>query len=436
MRWNLWGSKVSEASMLDEESGGIGGQESLMGMTWSPRLETNFFLGFSRLVAFLHSWRGPHVKLRTWHCAQCQCCMRLLFSPKLSMGRGRQSWARQAAQGVHTDLCKGQAWYWGLPVAAVMSTTCSLSSLHHAWDLCTGNSHGPPPRHISCQKDFLWISFRGMAAPSPLRLGMIWFGALQVAHEGSWAWKRNILLYHISLSPVWVFGCHGSSKLWLFPIAKRLESGMRWRAQRAKNAAEDWQESGAGERCWWAHGWHWLSPLGLGKYFANCCCLWWFEYWSAPTSESEQGQCPGWHQALGSCMLCQVRVKPGTALRSEILSISILLAPTPSQEFVAGVGIFWTKQSEVNGVFRKPRALHSYGHILSEVNLIQGVYIQNILKMSSSWTYLPILHFESSGEELHKMVFAFQPEMALFQLQVSNPADKSLGSPGRDGTRL
>lgn len=82
-------------------------------------------------------------------------------------------------------------------------------------------------------------------------------------------------------------------------------------------------------------------------------------------------------------MLCQVRVKPGTTLRSKILSVSILLAPIPSQEFVAGVRIFRTKQDEVNGVFRKPTALYSYRHILSEVNLIRGVYSQNILKMSS-----------------------------------------------------
>lgn len=34
------------------------------------------------------------------------------------------------------------------------------------------------------------------------------------------------------------------------------------------------------------------------------------------------------------------------------------------------------------------------------------------------------------------MGVTFQPEMALFQLQVSNLADKSLGALGRDGTRL
>lgn len=48
----------------------------------------------------------------------------------------------------------------------------------------------------------------------------------------------------------------------------------------------------------------------------------------------------------------------------------------------------------------------------------------------------PFLHFESGGEELHKMGVTFQPAMALFQLQVSNLADKSLGALGRDGTRL
>lgn len=50
--------------------------------------------------------------------------------------------------------------------------------------------------------------------------------------------------------------------------------------------------------------------------------------------------------------------------------------------------------------------------------------------MSSVWTYLPILGFEGSGEELHKMGFAFQPAMAVFQLQVSNPADKSWAHQG------
>lgn len=47
------------------------------------------------------------------------------------------------------------------------------------------------------------------------------------------------------------------------------------------------------------------------------------------------------------------------------------------------------KQDEVNRDFRKPTELASYSHILSEVNLIQGVYIQNILKTSSIWTCLP-----------------------------------------------
>lgn len=53
--------------------------------------------------------------------------------------------------------------------------------------------------------------------------------------------------------------------------------------------------------------------------------------------------------------------------------------------------------------FRKPTELASYSHVLSEVNLIQGVYIQNVLKTSSIWTYLPFFIFESGGEELHNM---------------------------------
>lgn len=139
---------------------------------------------------------------------------------------------------------------------------------------------------------------------------------------------------------------------------------------------------------------------------------------------------------LGSCMLCQVTLKPGTPPRSKILSVSILLAPTPSQEFMAGVRTFQTKQNKVNGSFRKPTALHSYRHILSEVNWIKGVYIQKSQKCPLFGPISIILNFESSGEELHKMGFAFRPAMALFMLQVCNPADKSLGSPGRDGTRL
>lgn len=91
------------------------------------------------------------------------------------------------------------------------------------------------------------------------------------------------------------------------------------------------------------------------------------------------------------------------------------------------------KQDEVNRDFRRLMELDSRSHILSEVNLIQRVYIfKKVLLLYLS----PILHFESGGGELHKMGFTFQPVMALFQLQVSNLADKSLGSLGKDGTRL
>lgn len=87
----------------------------------------------------------------------------------------------------------------------------------------------------------------------------------------------------------------------------------------------------------------------LGEVFCELLLPLVISDWSTPTSESEQGQCPGWHQALGNCVLCQVTDIPGIRLRSKILSVSILLAATPSQEFMAQVRIFQTKQNKVNG---------------------------------------------------------------------------------------
>lgn len=150
-----------------------------------------------------------------------------------------------------------------------------------------------------------------------------------------------------------------------------------------------------------------------------------------PASESEWGWCSRWHRVLRSCMPCQVRVKPATTLGSKIMPLSILLAPVCLE--ILWLGFLWMKQGEVYQDFRELMELDSYSHTLSEVNLIQGVSI--LTKVLHLYLSL-ILHFESGGEELHKTRVTFQPAMALFRLQVSNLADKSLGSLGRDGTRL
>lgn len=162
-----------------------------MGMTWSPSLGTSFFLGSFRLVTFLCRWRGPRVKLRSRHCAQCYHCMGLLFSPKREDGKGQAELSMAGClRSSHWPAQRANLVCAGALCGSGMSTTCSSSSLRHVWDLLTGSSvgHLPGKFHISCQQDFLWISFCRMAAPSPLHLGMIRFGALQVACEGSWAW--------------------------------------------------------------------------------------------------------------------------------------------------------------------------------------------------------------------------------------------------------
>lgn len=343
----------------------------------------------------------------------------------MSMGRGRQSWAWQAAWGAHPDPCKGRAW-------CLLGALCGSGHVHHLLLIISASCMGLALWKLSwviSQAYFMpagfpvdFLLWNGSTFPTALRNDMVW-------SSSSCLWRLMSLvtqyssLSHILLLPVWVFGCHGSSKLSLFPIAKRSESGMSRRAWRAKNAAEDWQVSGAGERRWWAHGWHCLSPLGLGKYFASCCCLWWFQTGVLPPlSQSRGGALAGirrWEAAC--CVRWQLYLGSLWGAKSCLLASCWHLLLLKSSWL--GWGFF--KQSKT-----KPTALHSYRHILNEVNLIQGVYIQNILKMSSGWTYLPILHFESHGEELHKMEFAFQPAMAVFQLQVSNLADKSWAHQG------
>lgn len=159
-----------------------------MGMTWSPSFRANFFLSSSSLVAFLCSWRGPHVQLRSWRYAQCHHCMRLLFSPKPEQREGQAELSTAGCLRSSYWPMQRQAW-------CMLGAACGSSSVYHLLliisESCMGLAHWKLPCAISqayfSQQDFLWISFCGMAAPSPLHLGIIWFGVLQVACENSWA---------------------------------------------------------------------------------------------------------------------------------------------------------------------------------------------------------------------------------------------------------
>lgn len=130
----VWEPNVSEASRLDMESDGLGGQESLVGVTWSPGLETNFFpgsSGSSRLLTFLWNWRGPHVKLKSFPLGpssmlSARWCMRLLSSSKAEPGKGQ---AVLSMAGCHGGLC------WPTEGASLLSAGSCLrqQSLAPTW---------------------------------------------------------------------------------------------------------------------------------------------------------------------------------------------------------------------------------------------------------------------------------------------------------------
>lgn len=122
-----------------------------MGMTQSPSLGANFFLGSSRLLTFLYSWRGPHVQLRS--CAMPPLYEVAFLSQTCAWGEaGRAEHGRLPEELILTHAKASLVHARGCLWQQSCLPTCSLSSLNHVWDLLTGSSCGPSPRHISASR--------------------------------------------------------------------------------------------------------------------------------------------------------------------------------------------------------------------------------------------------------------------------------------------
>jgi len=184
--------------MLVEESGGVGGQESFVGVTWSPGLETIFLLGCSgssRLVTFLWSWRGLHVKLKSialgpGSVLDVRRCMRLPSSPKPEPGKGQVVLSMAGCRGglcwpVEGPSLEGAGgWPWQQSLAPAWCWKTPLAP-YHLSIICLGLAHWETAcRSHSWQQDFPWISIRGMAAPCLLHCRTLRFWVHQIARDG------------------------------------------------------------------------------------------------------------------------------------------------------------------------------------------------------------------------------------------------------------